>query len=158
MEMKLAYDTPEAVRELFTEYTRMLVENEPAFQTYLDLQDYTAELADLTKKYGLPHGRLYIAWCDDQPAGCIGLRRLDDQTCELKRLYVRPAFRGRGIAGAMMQRILDDARAIGYTAMLLDTLPFLTSAIRMYRALGFYDIPPYNDSPLDTTIFLRLDL
>ena len=76
----------------------------------------------------------------------------------IKRLYVRPAFRGRGIAGAMMQRILDDARAIGYTAMLLDTLPFLTSAIRMYRALGFYDIPPYNDSPLDTTIFLRLDL
>ena len=90
--------------------------------------------------------------------GCIALRRLDGTTCELKRLYVRPAFRGRGIAGAMMQRILDDARAIGYTAMLLDTLPFLTSAIRMYRALGFYDIPPYNDSPLDTTIFLRLDL
>ena len=86
------------------------------------------------------------------------LRRLDDETCELKRLYVRPAFRGRGIAGVMMQRILDDARAIGYTVMLLDTLPFLTSAIRMYRALGFYDIPPYNDSPLDTTIFLRLDL
>lgn len=71
---------------------------------------------------------------------------------------MRPAFRGRGIAGVMMQRILDDARAIGYTVMLLDTLPFLTSAIKMYRALGFYDIPPYNDSPLDTTIFLRLDL
>ena len=70
VEMKLAYDTPETIRELFTEYTRMLVENEPAFQTYLDLQDYAAELADLTKKYGLPHGRLYIAWCDDRPVGC----------------------------------------------------------------------------------------
>ena len=145
MELKPGYDTPETVRELFAEYTHMLVENDPHFQIYLDLQHYDAEVADLTKKYG-------------QPAGCIALRRLDGTTCELKRLYVRPAFRGRGIAGVMMQRILDDARAIGYTAMLLDTLPFLTSAIRMYRALGFYDIPPYNDSPLDTTIFLRLDL
>ena len=149
---------PEAVRELFAEYTHMLVAHDPYFQAYLDLQHYDAEVADPTQKYGLPDGRLYVAWCDGQPAGCIALRRLDGTTCELKRLYVRPAFRGRGIAGAMMQRILDDARAIGYTAMLLDTLPFLTSAIRMYRALGFYDIPPYNDSPLDTTIFLRLDL
>ena len=140
MELKLGYDTPEAVRELFAEYTHMLVAHDPYFQVYLDLQHYDAEVADPTQKYGLPDGRL------------------DGATCELKRLYVRPAFRGRGIAGAMMQRILDDARAIGYTAMLLDTLPFLTSAIRMYRALGFYDIPPYNDSPLDTTIFLRLDL
>lgn len=99
MEMKLAYDTPETIRELFTEYTRMLVENEPAFQTYLDLQDYAAELADLTKKYGLPHGRLYIAWCDDRPVGCIGLRRLDDETCELKRLYVRRRTAGRASQG-----------------------------------------------------------
>ena len=158
MELKLGYATPGAVRELFTEYTQMLVAHDPHFQAYLDLQHYDAEVDDLTQKYGLPDGRLYIAWCDGQPAGCIALRRLDDTTCELKRLYVRPAFRGRGIAGVMMQRILDDARAIGYTVMLLDTLPFLTSAIKMYRALGCYDIPPYNDSPRDTTIFLRLDL
>lgn len=134
MELKLGYDTPGAVRELFTEYTQMLVAHDPHFQVYLDLQHYDAEVVDLTQKYGLPDGRLYIAWCDGQPAGCIALRRLGDTTCELKRLYVRPAFRGRGIAGVMMQRILDDARAIGYTVMLLDTLPFLTSAIKMYRA------------------------
>lgn len=158
MELKLGYDTPGAVRELFTEYTQMLVAHDPYFQAYLDLQHYDAEVADLTQKYGLPDGRLYIAWCDGQPAGCIALRRLDDTTCELKRLYVRPAFRGRGIAGVMMQRILDDARAIGYTVMLLDTEPFLRSALKMYRGLGFYEIPRYNDSPLDTTIFLRLDL
>ena len=158
MELKLGYDTPETVRELFAEYTHMLVAHDPYFQVYLDLQNYDAELADLTKKYGLPHGRLYIAWCDDRPAGCIGLRRLDGETCELKRLYVRPAYRGQGIAGQMMQRILADARAIGYTAMQLDTEPFLRSALRMYRGLGFYEIPRYNDSPLDTTIFLRLEL
>ena len=158
MELKLGYATPEAVRELFTEYTQMLVVHDPYFQAYLDLQHYDAEVADLTQKYGLPDGRLYVAWCDGQPAGCIALRRLDDTTCELKRLYVRPAFRGRGIAGVMMQHILDDARAIGYTVMLLDTEPFLRSALKMYRGLGFYEIPRYNDSPLDTTIFLRLDL
>ena len=120
MELKLGYATPEAVRELFAEYTHMLVAHDPYFQVYLDLQHYDAEVADLTKKYGMPDGRLYVAWCDGQPAGCIALRRLDGTTCELKRLYVRPAFRGRGIAGVMMQRILDDARAIGYTVMLLD--------------------------------------
>ena len=110
MELKLGYATPEAVRELFAEYTQMLVAHDPYFQVYLDLQHYDAEVADPTQKYGLPDGRLYVAWCDGQPAGCIALRRLDGTTCELKRLYVRPAFRGRGIAGVMMQRILDDAR------------------------------------------------
>ena len=71
---------------------------------------------------------------------------------------MRPAYRGQGIAGQMMQRILSDARAIGYTAMQLDTEPFLRSALKMYRGLGFYDIPRYTDSPLDTMIFLRLEL
>ena len=104
MELKLGYATPEAVRELFAEYTHMLVAHDPYFQASLDLQHYDAEVADPTQKYGLPDGRLYVAWCDGQPAGCIALRRLAGTTCELKRLYVRPAFRGRGIAGAMMQR------------------------------------------------------
>ena len=76
MELKLGYATPGAVRELFTEYTQMLVAHDPYFQAYLDLQHYDAEVADLTQKYGLPDGRLYIAWCDGQPAGCIALRRL----------------------------------------------------------------------------------
>ena len=95
MELKLGYDTPEAVRELFAEYTHMLVENDPHFQVYLDLQNYDAEVADLTKKYGLPGGRLYVAWCDGQPAGCIELRRLDDTT-RAQAAVRAPAFRGRG--------------------------------------------------------------
>ena len=70
MELKLGYDTPEAVRELFAEYTHMLVAHDPYFQAYLDLQHYDAEVADPTQKYGLPDGRLYVAWCDGQPAGC----------------------------------------------------------------------------------------
>ena len=100
----------------------------------------------------------YLALVDGTPAGCIALRKLDEERCELKRLYVRPAFRGRGLARLLTEQILRDARAIGYRKILLDTLPFLESAIRLYRSLGFTDAPRYNDSPLDTTLFLQRDL
>ena len=92
------------------------------------------------------------------PTGCIALRRLDGARCEMKRLYVRPGFRGRRIAQTLVEQILQDAREIGYSAMLLDTLPFLDSALRLYRKLGFYDIPCYNDSPMETSIYLQKDL
>ena len=89
-----AYDRAEEVRRLFEEYTDMLVENDPSFQEYLDIQNYSEETEHLEKKYGLPDGRLYLAYCDEELAGCIGLRKMDSQNCEMKRLYVRPAFRG----------------------------------------------------------------
>ena len=88
----------------------------------------------------------------------MGLYKLDEDRCELKRLYVRPAYRNRGIGRLLVDRIISDARSLGYRHLLLDTLPFLTTAIRMYRQIGFYDIPCYNDSPMDCTIFLALDL
>ena len=86
--------------------------------------------------------------------------KLDEegQQCELKRLYVRPQFRGRKMGEKLLEVILKDAREIGYKAMLLDTLPFLKSAIKMYQKRGFYEIPCYNDSPMDTTIYMKLDL
>ena len=145
----LAYDRPADIGALFSEYTRMLVTEDPAFAAYLELQNYDEELRHLEGKYGLPDGT---------PAGCIALRKLDETRCELKRLYVRPAFRGQGLARLLTEQILRDARTIGYRKILLDTLPFLESAIRLYRSLGFTDAPRYNDSPLDTTLFLQLDL
>ena len=105
-----------------------------------------------------PFGRLYIAYCDDQLAGCIGLRKIDDENCEMKRLYVRPEFRGKQIGNQLVKKIIDDAKEIGYAHMLLDTLPFLQSAIHMYKQHGFYEIPSYNDSPMTTSIYMRLDL
>ena len=103
-------------------------------------------------------GRLYLALGEGEAAGCIALRKLDDQRCEMKRLNVRPAFRGHRIGDALVDRIIQDARAIGYRYMLLDTLPFLESAIHMYQKRGFYEIPCYNDSPVETTLFMQYDL
>lgn len=154
----LAYDRQSDIRELFAEYTAMLVDTEPAFAEYLTLQNYDREVADLSYKYALPAGRLYLAERGGEVAGCIALRPLDAKRCELKRLYVRPAFRGQGIAGALVDKILSDAREIGYQQILLDTLPALTTAIEMYRRRGFADIPPYNNSPLADTLFMGLEL
>ncbi len=158
IELIPAYDRVEDVRALFSEYTAMLVEGEPLFQGYLDKQHYDDELEHLEEKYGTPHGRLYLAIVDGSVAGCIGLRRIDDGFCELKRLYVRPAFRGMHLGGMLVQRIFEDARAIGYGAILLDTLPFLETAIGMYRKYGFYEIPSYNNSPMDNLVYMRRDL
>ena len=153
------YDRREEILALFTEYTDMLVRTDESFAAYLEIQHYDEELRDLRVKYGEPEGRLYLALAEDgTPAGCIALHRLDAERCELKRLYVRPAFRGQGLASALVARILDEAREIGYRAILLDTLPALESAVRMYRGLGFYEILCYNDSPVEKTYFFQLDL
>ena len=158
LELIPAYDRPAEVLSLFTEYTHMLVSHDPSFQIYLDIQHYEDEIRDLEAKYGRPEGRLYLALWDGEAAGCIALRKLDNRRCEMKRLYVRPAFRGHKIGDALVDRVIQDAKAIGYRYRLLDTLPFLEAAIHMYQKRGFYEIPCYNDSPVETTIFMQYDL
>lgn len=158
LELTSALSAPEEVQPLFREYTDMILKNVPSFQAYLDLQHYDDETAHLEHKYGPPEGRLYLARWDGAAAGCGGLRKLDGGRCELKRLYVRPAFRGRRIGEALLRQLIGDARAVGYRSLLLDTLPFMDSALRLYRRFGFSEIPRCNDSPLDSTIYLGLDL
>ena len=158
LELLPGYDRPTEILSLFSEYTQMLVSHDPSFQIYLDIQHYEDEIRDLKVKYGRPEGRLYLALWEGEAAGCIALRKLDEQCCEMKRLYVRPAFRGHKIGDALVDRVIQDARAIGYRYLLLDTLPFLESAIHMYQKRGFYEIPCYNDSPVETTIFMQYDL
>lgn len=174
-----AYDFQNETAELFTEYTSMLIENDAEFKKYLEIQKYDDELKDLKVKYGMPQGRLYIAFADSsdsaakhitlgrttgaaaddsKAAGRIGLKRIDDTACEMKRLYVRPEFRGKDIGRILVQKIIADAKEIGYSYMLLDTLPFLKSALHIYREFGFYQIESYNDSPMSTSIYMRLDL
>ena len=153
-----AYSHPEEVRRLFTEYTTLLIAGDPEFQQYLQIQNYDTEIAHLEQKYGPPAGRLYLALSDGAVAGCIALRKLDDMRCEMKRLYVRPEYQGHGIGRVLTEKILEDARSIGYGQILLDTFPFLDHAISMYHHMGFRQIPRYNDSPMESTIFMALEL
>ena len=153
-----AYNNPAEISTLFSEYTNMLIEGDSSFQKYLDIQHFDEELTHLESKYGMPEGRLYLAYFDNDLAGCIGLRKINDKNCEMKRLYVRPQFRGRHIGNRLIQQIIEDAGTIGYSYILLDTLPFLESAIHMYKKYGFYEIPCYNDSPMETSIYMRLDI
>lgn len=160
MQIKITpgYAYPESIRQLFTEYTDLLIAEDPQFCGYLKLQNFDEEIAHLETKYGLPEGRLYLAFVDGKPAGCIALRKLDSRRCEMKRLYVRPAFRGLGIGKRLTQQILEDARNIGYQQILLDTFPFLYQAIAMYQQMGFQEISIYNNCPVENTIYMAMEL
>ena len=139
-------------RELFFEYAQSL-----GFS--LCFQDFDKELADLPGKYAPPSGRLLLAESDAQLAGCIALRKLDDTICEMKRLYVRPQFRGRGLGRALTDRIIAEARQIGYTRMRLDTVePVMKDAVAMYRKIGFVEIAPYCANPMAGALYMELQL
>ncbi len=155
MEFVNGLDHPERIAALFREYTDMLVEGDPKFARYLEMQDYDEELRHLEGKYGPPGGRLILALEDGEAAGCIALKGMDGTRCELKRLYVRPRFRGRGLGRELCVRIIDAAREAGYGEMLLDTLPFLQSAQRLYRSVGFREIEKYNDSPMEGATYMK---
>ena len=153
-----AYEHAEQIAELFSEYTQMLMDNDHDFAGYLELQKYDDELADLKYKYGEPDGRIYIAYLGGRSAGCVGMKRQDERSCELKRLYVRPEYRGRGLARYLSELILSEAKKAGYERVLLDTLPFLGEAQALYKSLGFYEIPKYLKSPMEDAIYMRYDL
>ena len=158
IELVAGYDFPKEVGALFTEYTTMLTNSDPAFKKYLDIQNYDDELDNLSHKYGLPDGRLYLAYYNHKLAGCIALKKIDNVKWEMKRLYVRPAYRKLHIGSALVRQIISDAKSIGYKYMFLDTLPFLQGAINMYKKVGFKETSSYNNSPMETSIFMCLDL
>ena len=141
----------ETVRTLFREYQASLGVD-------LGFQDFEAELAALPGEYVRPRGRLLLALDEGAAAGCVAMRPLADDTCEMKRLYVRPAHRATGLGRQLAERIIDEARSAGYRCMYLDTLPSMAGAQRLYERLGFRDIPPYRYNPIAGTRFLGLDL
>lgn len=156
--IEAGYGYPDEIAMLFSEYTDMLVENDPEFAKYLDKQNYDEELKHPEGKYRLPYGRLYIALDGDRAVGCAALRRIDEESCEIKRLYVRSEYRKNGLGRRLAEKIVADAKSIGYKRMLLDTLPFLKNAIALYKSMGFYEIESYNNSPMKGLIYMRLDL
>jgi len=140
-----------ACRELFVEYQK-------GVGVSLCFQGFDAELASLPGDYAGPRGRLFIARAGDKLAGCVALRPLFHRDAEMKRLYVRTAFRGSGLGRVLALRAIDAARAVGYETLKLDTLPAMRAAQRLYEDLGFRDTAPYNDNPIGGVRFLALDL
>lgn len=137
------------VRALFEEYAGSL-----GFD--LAFQGFDAELASLPGEYAPPHGALCVAYAGDEAAGGAALRRLDAGTGELKRLYVRPPFRGHGLGRTLTEHMLDLARGRGYACVRLDTVGGMDAAQTLYERLGFVDIPPYRENPLPGARFLEL--
>ena len=158
IEIVSAYTHEQEINTLFSEYTNMLIANDCSIQNYLDIQHYEEEINHLDEKYGMPSGRLYLAYYNEEAAGCIGLKNIDGKNCEMKRFYVRPQFRRKNIGKLLVQKIIADAKEIGYSYMLLDTLPFLENAIHIYEKFGFYTIECYNNNPISTSIYMKLDL
>lgn len=143
------------LRQLYAEYEQALLEAEPGFGVSLAQQNYDEEIQQLKSKYSPPKGRFYLLFVGDDLAGCVGMKYLDDTHAELKRLYIRSAFRGQGLAEALVRRILKDAGEEGYAFLRLDTIPGLQAALALYRKLGFYEIPGYYDCLIPGTIFLE---
>ena len=153
-----AFDRRSELIPLYEEYGAMLLETDPVFARSLAQQKYDEEILHLEEKYGHPKGQIYLVFVDGELAGCVGMKPSDDSHAELKRLYVRPAFRGRNLGETLTRRIMDDARKAGYRYLRLDTLPGLKSALKLYRRLGFREIDPYYDCLVPGTIFMEIEL
>ena len=139
-------------RELFLEYAQSL-----GFS--LCFQNFDRELAGLPGDYAPPEGRLLLGEHEGKLAGCVALHQLEAGICEMKRLYLRPEFRGKGLGRILAEQIIAEARLIGYQRMRLDTVgPVMKDAVAMYRKLGFKEIAPYRPNPMAGTMYMELEL
>jgi len=145
-----AGDLPE-VKSLFSEYASSL-------EIDLSFQDFDQELAALPGEYASPNGCILIARKESEVVGCVAMRRIRNEICEMKRLYVRPGFRGRGLGKRLALSVVQEAKRRGYYKMRLDTLPSMIEALALYESLGFKQIAPYRHNPIQGAVFLELDL
>ena len=139
------------VRRLFEEYAAQL-------KVDLCFQNFAQELDSLPGAYAPPSGTLFLAWAVDTAAGCIAVRMVDEETCEMKRLFLRDAYRGLGLGERLVKQAIDWACAASYKRMVLDTLPSMGAAQKLYERLGFTEIPAYRFNPVEGARFLALPL
>ena len=144
-------DHLEQTKQLIMEYLTEL-------NVDLTFQHVDNELSDLASTYRLPLGRLYIAFDNDVPVGCVGLKPLSEYSGEIKRLYVSPNYRKQHIANLLMIKLMEEAKLIGYRELYLDTLASLNQAVALYHKLGFQEVPPYYNNPLDGVIYFKLEI
>jgi putative acetyltransferase len=139
-------------RELFLEYAQSLGVN-------LCFQNFEEELAGLPGHYAPPDGRLLLAQYEGQLAGCVAFHQWEPLVCEMKRLYLRPSFRGKGLGRVIAETTIAEARNVGYQCMRLDTIePIMKDAVEMYRKLGFREIAPYRPNPIAGAMYMELHL
>lgn len=137
------------VRKIFSEYETWLGMS-------LCFQGFEKELADLPGKYAPPNGRLYLAYSGSDVVGCIAMREIGPGICEMKRLYLRESARGKGVGNRLIERVIENAKEIGYKKMRLDTYPpKMAKAVNLYRSHGFYEIPRYYDNPDEDVLFME---
>jgi len=142
----------EQARQLFREYSAWL-------QIDLCFQGFEKELAELPGDYASPYGRLMLAYDNEELAGCVALRKIDEGVCEMKRLFLRDRFRGKGLGRSLIEAIINEEKQIGYQRMRLDTLPpKMDKAIALYDELGFKEIDPYYNNPVPGAMFMELRL
>jgi putative acetyltransferase len=145
----------EQARSLFREYQDEFAES---IQASLCFQQFDAEVADLPGRYATPAGRLLVAEIDGELVGCVGMRPLGEGVCEMKRLFVRPGHRGRGVGVELIRHVMQAAKDAGYRLMRLDTLPEMEQAAQLYRSFGFEPIGPYYENPVGRAIYFEADL
>ena len=140
------------------EAARLFKEYADSLEISLDFQNFDEELAALPGCYAPPEGCILLATWQGQIAGCVALRKLEDGVCEMKRLYTRPAFRGKKIGVALAEAVIEEARRLGYQRMRLDTLKSMVQARTLYKSLGFYEIAAYCYNPFEDAVFMELKL
>lgn len=142
----------------FTVAGRLFREYAQSIGIDLSFQHFEEELQSLEQQYAVPAGALLLVRSGGIYGGCAGIRAWNENTCELKRMYLRPEFRSKGIGKGLLLAACDTARTLGYRTMRLDSLPHMTAAIRLYRSFGFEDILPYRPNPVEGAVFLEKQL
>jgi putative acetyltransferase len=153
----LKYIRAKSERDLL-DVKRLFHEYEDTLDFNLGFQNFEKELVDLPGDYAPPSGTIVLAVIDGEAVGCVALRRINKEICEMKRLFVSPSFRGRGIGRSLAEAVIEDARGIGYKFMRLDTVPSMIEATSLYRALGFKEIEPYRYNPIEKALYMQLEL